>query len=187
MPTRCSASPRARARTSSFISPGCPGVRRSLDEPARYVRANVVATQNVLDAFAREQRRCRSSSRAAVRPTATTRRRRSTNPRRATRRRARTPRRSAPANCSVGRGRAELRRADHDRAAVHRVRPAPAARSRDPQVRDGDAARQGDHRSSATARWRATSRTSAISCAASRPLRTSERASASSTSATPRR
>ena len=34
---------------------GMPGVRRSLAEPARYVRANVVATQNVLDAFARER------------------------------------------------------------------------------------------------------------------------------------
>ena len=33
---------------------GMPGVRRSLVEPGRYVRGNVVATQNVLDAFARE-------------------------------------------------------------------------------------------------------------------------------------
>ena len=33
---------------------GMPGVRRSLDEPSRYVRSNVVATQNLLDAFARE-------------------------------------------------------------------------------------------------------------------------------------
>jgi UDP-glucuronate 4-epimerase len=35
---------------------GMPGVRRSLVEPARYVRANVLATQHVLDAFARERR-----------------------------------------------------------------------------------------------------------------------------------
>lgn len=34
---------------------GMPGVRRSVAEPARYVRSNIVATQNVLDAFAREQ------------------------------------------------------------------------------------------------------------------------------------
>jgi UDP-glucuronate 4-epimerase len=33
---------------------GMPGVRRSVAEPGRYVRANVVATQNVLDAFARQ-------------------------------------------------------------------------------------------------------------------------------------
>jgi nucleoside-diphosphate-sugar epimerase len=33
---------------------GRPGVRRSIDEPARYVRANIVATQNILDTFARE-------------------------------------------------------------------------------------------------------------------------------------
>jgi UDP-glucuronate 4-epimerase len=33
---------------------GMPGVRRSLEEPGHYVRANVVATQNVLDAFAQK-------------------------------------------------------------------------------------------------------------------------------------
>jgi nucleoside-diphosphate-sugar epimerase len=33
---------------------GMPGVRRSVAEPARYVRSNIVATQNVLDAFARQ-------------------------------------------------------------------------------------------------------------------------------------
>ena len=33
---------------------GMPGVRRSLAEPARYVRANIAATQNLLDAFARQ-------------------------------------------------------------------------------------------------------------------------------------
>jgi nucleoside-diphosphate-sugar epimerase len=32
---------------------GMPGVRRSIVEPARYVRGNVVATQNLLDAFGR--------------------------------------------------------------------------------------------------------------------------------------
>jgi UDP-glucuronate 4-epimerase len=32
---------------------GMPGVRRSIAEPGRYVRGNVVATQNVLDAFGR--------------------------------------------------------------------------------------------------------------------------------------
>jgi UDP-glucuronate 4-epimerase len=45
----------ARARPDVVIHlAGMPGVRRSVVEPARYVRANVVATQNVLDAFARE-------------------------------------------------------------------------------------------------------------------------------------
>jgi UDP-glucuronate 4-epimerase len=34
---------------------GMPGVRRSVADPGCYVRANVVATQNLLDAFARER------------------------------------------------------------------------------------------------------------------------------------
>jgi nucleoside-diphosphate-sugar epimerase len=46
----------ARTRPDVVIHlAGMPGVRRSVAEPARYVRANVVATQNVLDAFARER------------------------------------------------------------------------------------------------------------------------------------
>jgi UDP-glucuronate 4-epimerase len=45
----------ARSRPNVIIHlAGMPGVRRSLVEPARYVRANIVATQNILDAFARE-------------------------------------------------------------------------------------------------------------------------------------
>jgi UDP-glucuronate 4-epimerase len=45
----------ARERPDVIIHlAGMPGVRRSLDEPARYVRSNIVATQNLLDAFARE-------------------------------------------------------------------------------------------------------------------------------------
>jgi nucleoside-diphosphate-sugar epimerase len=45
----------ARSRPDVIIHlAGMPGVRRSIDEPARYVRANVVATQNILDTFSRE-------------------------------------------------------------------------------------------------------------------------------------
>jgi UDP-glucuronate 4-epimerase len=45
----------ARSRPDVIIHlAGTPGVRRSIDEPARYVRSNIVATQNILDAFARE-------------------------------------------------------------------------------------------------------------------------------------
>jgi nucleoside-diphosphate-sugar epimerase len=45
----------ARARPDVVIHlAGMPGVRRSIDEPSRYVRANIVATQNVLDAFAQK-------------------------------------------------------------------------------------------------------------------------------------
>ncbi|MFY9779204.1 MAG: NAD-dependent epimerase/dehydratase family protein [Candidatus Baltobacteraceae bacterium] len=45
----------ARARPDVVIHlAGMPGVRRSIEEPGRYVRANVVATQNVLDAFAQK-------------------------------------------------------------------------------------------------------------------------------------
>ena len=45
----------ARSRPDVIIHlAGRPGVRRSIDEPARYVRANIVATQNILDAFARD-------------------------------------------------------------------------------------------------------------------------------------
>jgi UDP-glucuronate 4-epimerase len=44
----------ARARPDVIIHlAGMPGVRRSIAEPDRYVRANVVATQHLLDAFAR--------------------------------------------------------------------------------------------------------------------------------------
>ncbi|MGP6158097.1 MAG: NAD-dependent epimerase/dehydratase family protein [Vulcanimicrobiaceae bacterium] len=45
----------ARSRPDVVIHlAGMPGVRRSIEEPSRYVRANVVATQNVLDAFAQK-------------------------------------------------------------------------------------------------------------------------------------
>jgi nucleoside-diphosphate-sugar epimerase len=45
----------ARARPDVVIHlAGMPGVRRSVAEPARYVRSNIVATQNLLDAFARQ-------------------------------------------------------------------------------------------------------------------------------------
>ena len=45
----------ARTRPDVIIHlAGMPGVRRSIDEPARYVRSNIVATQNILDTFSRE-------------------------------------------------------------------------------------------------------------------------------------
>ena len=45
----------ARSRPDIIIHlAGTPGVRRSIEEPARYVRSNIVATQNILDAFARQ-------------------------------------------------------------------------------------------------------------------------------------
>lgn len=55
------ASPGAARMLASRVRPdvvihlaGIPGVRRSIEEPSRYVRANVVATQSVLDAFAQK-------------------------------------------------------------------------------------------------------------------------------------
>jgi UDP-glucuronate 4-epimerase len=46
----------ARVRPDVIIHlAGMPGVRHSIEDPGRYVRGNIVATQNLLDAFGREE------------------------------------------------------------------------------------------------------------------------------------